>query len=233
MIKGINTSKTAKDTDTDVIGGGFLWDTGIYPVQVLLAYLDVSRNGAKCINFIFKRVSDSKELRHTIYITNRNGDNFYVRENVEHLLPGWLQVKSIYEIATGTSFDKANTQEKAVNIYDYDTKKESPQNREVLVDILNKPLVIGVHRMTVDKNVKNDSGEYVPSGEVRDVNEVNKAFHTTGLTVAEKTEGITEPVFLNKWKATWGNKVINKSKGASGSATKTADSNEQKTQSLF
>lgn len=212
MIKGIKQSTTAKNEESDVIGGGFLWDTGLHKVAITLAYLDKSRRGATSMNFIFKR-EDGKELRNSIYITNRDGENFYVKGDEELLLPGWMHAAALYRAATGEELDVADTEEKTINIYDYDAKKDLPQSREILTAMLGKTVILGLHKITEDKNVKNSAGKYVASGKTRDINEINKTFLPTGLTNAEAEEGITSPVFLTKWKETYGVKTINKSTG--------------------
>ena len=235
MLKDIAQSSTANNEETDNIGDGFLWDTGIYKVTIMLAYMDKSRGGATSINFIFKR-EDGKELRNTIYITNRAGQNFYMRDDKEMLNIGWQHATSLYYAATGTHLKEATEEKKVINIYDFDAKKELPQSRDVLVDLLGKEIILGLHKITEDKNVKNSAGKYVTSGKVRDVNMIDKTFQPSGMTNAEANEGLTAPVFLLKWKDKFGTKTIDKAKGVADESLESNTDNKtttEDTQSLF
>lgn len=52
--------------------------------------------------------------------------------------------------------------------------------------------------------MKNADGKYVPSGEVREENEIDKIFRATdGMTVAEIRANATEAVFATSWKDKW------------------------------
>jgi hypothetical protein len=77
---------------------------------------------------------------------------------------------------------------------------------------------LGIQELTVDKTVKSDTGEYVPTGETRDINELSKVFTEDGLTLVEKDAGKTETKFKEAWIAQYADKKINKAKGAASGA---------------
>lgn len=109
-------------------------------------------------------------------------------------------------------------EEKVVNLYDFEAKKELPKNVIVLTDVIGKPITVGVIKQIVDKNVKDSSGNYVPSGETREENVIDKAFHQESKrTVSEIRAGLDEAVFYPKWvEKNQGKPPRNRAKGAEG-----------------
>jgi hypothetical protein len=94
-------------------------------------------------------------------------------------------------------------------------------------------------KQTVDKTAKSPSGEYVPTGETKEENEIDKLFQaSTRRTTAEIRAGAETGVFIDSWKAKWEGKVKNKAKGGDGSgakagAPKPAAASTKPTSSLF
>lgn len=57
----------------------------------------------------------------------------------------------------------------------------------------------------------------MPSGETRDINEINKFFRADdGLTVPEIEAQVTEAKFKNDWENKFAGKTINRAKGQDG-----------------
>ena len=86
------------------------------------------------------------------------------------------------------------------------------------MDLIRGKLELGIIETIVDKSVKNDAGAYVPTGETREQNELSKVFNEDGLTQLEKDSGATEAKFKAAWIAQYGDKKINKAKGAGSGA---------------
>ena len=108
-------------------------------------------------------------------------------------------------------------------MYDFDLKKEVPTKVQVLMELDGKPITLGVIKEVVDKNTKNDAGVYVPSGETREQNEIDKVFNTeTGLTVAEILADVDEAVFKGQWAEKNTGKTRNKAKGGAATAAPAA-----------
>jgi len=105
----------------------------------------------------------------------------------------------------------AATEEKIIKLYDFGQGKEVDTKVEMLIDMVNKPIIAGMVKRVVDKNVKNDAGNYVPSGDTREENEINKLFDSEGFTVAEREGGLDAPVFIDQWKKKWDGVVVDKS----------------------
>ena len=85
-----------------------------------------------------------------------------------------------------------DVEEKTLSLYDYESKKEVPQAVDCFVELHGLKLQVAVQRQTVDKTEKNEStGDYEPTGETRDQNEIVKFFAGEKLvTVSEVAEFI-------------------------------------------
>ena len=208
--------------EEDVLGGSRTVPSNVYPAGIKLAYLDKSAKGAICVVFDFALMVNGKERNHkeTIYISNAAGSFTYKDKKTgeDKPMPGFVTVDTICKAITGKSITQMTTEKKLVKIYDYTQKAEVPQEKEVLMDLVRGKLELGIQELTVDKTVKSDTGEYVPTGETRDINELSKVFTEDGLTLVEKDAGKTETKFKEAWIAQYADKKINKAKGAASGA---------------
>ena len=215
-----NANLTTKEED--VLGGSFTVPTNVYPAIVKLAYVDKSAKGAINVVFDFAILANGKERNHkeTIYISNAAGSFTYKDKKTgeDKPMPGFVTVDSICKAITGKSITQMTTEKKMVKIYDYTQKAEVPQEKEVLMDLVRGKLELGIQELTVDRTEKSDTGEYVPTGETRDTNEVSKVFTEDGLTLVEKEAGATEAKFKAAWIKQYADKKINKAKGKADGA---------------
>jgi hypothetical protein len=216
-----NLTTDGLEEATDVLGGGGLVDTGVYPATVKLAYAGKSTHSESQSVTVHLDIN-GREFRETFWVTNRNGDNSYADKKdpkKKHPLPGFTSVDDLCLVATGYGLADQTVEEKVVKLYDYDAKKELPQNVPVLTDLLGQEVLVAIVRQTVDKQKKNDAGEYVNTGETREENVAEKFFHAESRrTVAEIRNKIEEPIFIDKWAEKNTGKARNKAKGAEGNA---------------
>ena len=73
---------------------------------------------------------DGKELRETVYVTNRNNENFYVDKTDKtkrHPLPGWTAIDDICLLTTQDGLNEQVDETKTIKLYDADAKKETNQ----------------------------------------------------------------------------------------------------------
>ena len=215
-----NANLTTKEED--VLGGNFTVPTNVYPAIVKLAYVDKSAKGAINVVFDFAILVNGKERSHkeTIYISNAAGSFTYQDKKTgeDKPMPGFVTVDTICKAITGKSITQMTTEKKLVKVYDYTQKAEVPQEKEVLMDLVRGKLELGIQELTVDKTVKSDTNEYVPTGETRDINELSKVFTEDGLTLVEKEAGATETKFKEAWIKQYADKKINKAKGKAAGA---------------
>ena len=214
---------TAKDS---VGGGGGPVESGLYNSVVSLAYLTTSSGGA--IGLVLHLKTDGgRDLRQTLYMTSgtaKGVKNYYEDKQGQKLyLPGFTLANSLAQLTTGMEIGDLETETKVVNVYSYEAKAEVPTKVEVFTDMLNKEILVGVIKQTVDKNQKGDDGKYYPTGETREENEIDKFFHAESRkTVAEFQAKAEEAVFVNTWDQKWTGKVRDKTskdaKGGTGTA---------------
>lgn len=230
MLDQLKTSEDIQD-EVDSLGS-FILDSNLYDFAVDMVYLDQSKGGAISSNWIFKD-AEGKTLRQQLWMTSGQAKgclNYYVDKNdKKQYLPGFLQANGICQLSIGKEISELATEKKVVQVYDFELRKEVPTEKEVLTELIGAPITLGIIKQIVDKNVKNDDGEYVPSGDTREENVIDKVFRTKdGLTMAEIKAGVTEAEFKQKWADKNIGTVRNRAKGA-----KSGGAGGTNTESLF
>ena len=219
-----NLTNDGLEETTDRLGGFQIRATDIYPATIKAAYAGQSAGGARNVTVIAE-LPDG-EYSETVYVTNKKGENWFLNQNDKSKkvpLPGFTTIDDICLVTTGKPLSEQDSEEKVVKVYDYDEKKELPKSVPVLTELTGKPVILGLLRSIVDKNVKNDStGEYEPSGETREVNSIDKVFHyPSKVTVVEAREAQkagrdAEATFFDKWVEKNKGQTRNRAKGADG-----------------
>ena len=190
MSNIFSKAKPAKsaEVEDDFIGGGGVLDTDIYPAVIKYAYIGKAAN-SDARNMTLSLTINGKEVSRQIWMTNRKGDVTYQdkKSGEEKNLPGYNQVNSLCMLLCSKEVGDMDVEEKILNLYDFDAKKELPQTVECFTELHGLPLQVAIQRVTVDKNKKNEStGEYEPTGETRDENEFIKFFPEDRLvTISE------------------------------------------------
>jgi hypothetical protein len=208
-----NSLEIAQEKDT--LGGMTVFDSDAYPAVIKLAYHTVSPNtGANAVSFKFQ-LEDGREYSTTEYITSgtaKGGKHYYTTSKGENrFLPGFTVADNIAQLTVGESILDLDAEEKVVKIYDYDAKAEVPKSVPMFMDIIGKKVTLGLIKKRENKNVKSNTGAYVPTAETREVNEIQKVFSEDGLTTSEVKAGVTEPTFLKRWADKYKGQVIDRS----------------------
>jgi hypothetical protein len=214
LLKNLET-KANVEGEKDVLGGGGVLDTNVYPMKVKVAYFTTAASGAVAINL--QGDVDGKEVRQQFWVLSGNdkgNKNTYTKDGKEHYLPSFLTANSLALLTVGKELSQLDVEKKVIKLYDFEAKEERPTEVDVLVELTGQLIQAGIQKQTVDKNEKGDDGKYYPTGETREINEVVKFFrYDDGLTVPEIEKGVTEAKFKDDWVAKWAGKVINKAKG--------------------
>ena len=197
-----NDMKTEGLEETqDRLGGFSPFETDIYEAEIKVAYAGQSAAGARNVTLVAD--IGGREYRETIYLTNRQGENFYLNKNDKTKkvpLPGFTTMNDICLVASDKPISDQDTEEKVVNVYDADAKKELPKSVQVLTELTGKQVYLGITNALVNKNEKDGNGQYVATAETRNENTIDKVFHyPTKMTVAEARDGKTEPGFFDAW----------------------------------
>jgi hypothetical protein len=209
----------------DVLGGRSLIDAGVYPGKLKMVYLTESDGGAH--GAVVELLLDNGHThQETLWFTNREGQPYYLdKQGAKKALPGYTTLNEIAIIATGNEaeFSELDTEEKVVKVYDYLSQKEVPKEVDVLVQLLDVPMLWGITRTKEFKQQKNDDDQYVLTDEIREFNSIGKVFSEEGFTKTELFEEKEEPEFIELWKNKNTGHVIDKTVGVQPkAATKSA-----------
>lgn len=198
-----NLSKKGLEESQDRVGGFGVSESDYYAAVIKQAYATVAKSGAKALNFEFL-LPGGKVLRNTVYVTDKEGKNYFLNKDDKTKkvpLPGFTVVDDICLCTVEKDLSESDLEEKVVNIYDYDLKKEVPTKVPVLVELIGKTVGLGVLKVLENKSKKNEStGEYELLAETREINEIDKVFHDeSGFTVVEVRAELEEPTFRTGW----------------------------------
>ncbi len=221
LLAGLETSTDIEEEKDTIGGGGYLLESGVYPMTVELAYVHKSKGGAMALNLHLK-ADTGQVVRTQFWMTGGNAKgnkNYYEKDGKRSYLPGFNQANALALLTVGKEISALGTENKTVKLYNYTVRKETLQPVDVVTELLGQAVTIGIVKQVVDKNVKNAEGDYVPSGETREENEVSKIFRTSdNLTVAEIKAEVTEGAFYEAWKENNTGKTVIKAKGAQGTS---------------
>lgn len=236
LLKSLTKDASIQD-ETDTLGGGGTSgpvESGLYKVVIETAYISTSTGGAMGLVLQFKTEA-ANIVRQTMWMTSgkaKGGTNYYMRGDEKFYLPGFLHADSLAHIITGKNINELDTETKVIGLYDFAARKEVPTKVEMVMELVGKAVIIGLIKQTVDKNVKDDNGDYVPSGETRDENELDKLFQAeTHLTAAEIKLGATEAKFMETWGLKWSS--ITRDRSTKGVVPPVKKVNASPTISLF
>jgi len=190
--------------------GGFILPAGVYKGKLDMVYLDKSPNGAICVNIHFN--TGTQVVRNTVYISNRKGEFTYNNGKENKPLPGYSQMDAFFKAVSDKGIAQQVSATKTIKIYNYDLRKDVPEEREVFVELIGLPAQVGILHVKEEKTNKDSvdpkNKPYTEgTGEFREFNELSKWFDEDGLTNAEKASGETTPVFLEKWKDKFSDKI--------------------------
>lgn len=199
-IFGGMSSQGLEETQ-DRLGGFQVFDTDAYDAKIKLAYAGQSAGGARSMSFVFE-MPGGRELRTTEWVTNKKGENFFLNKDDQTkkvALPGWTIFEDICLVTVEKEPKDLAFEEKVVNLYDFDQKKEVPTKVQMAVELIGQSVTLGVGKVLENKSVKQGDA-YVPTADTREVNVVEKVFHTESKgTVVEARNNLTPGDFYAKW----------------------------------
>lgn len=189
--------ETGIEVSEDKIGGGSFAKvdkTGLYDFTITKAYAGTSSGGAFSVT-LHLETEDGARLTITEYITSGSAKgckNYYLdKEGKKQYLPGYNKIKNLDALL---GFDRTypSTTKSAVMLYDFDSKKELPVEKEVITEWIGKSVSALIIKTVEDK--------YSNPSESRDVYNVEHFLDAkTKQTRNEKVAGLTG--FKDKWLA--------------------------------
>lgn len=229
--------------ETDSVGG--VLDSGLYGTTVDMAYLQKSKGGALGVVLTLKDVANGREHRETVYVTSgdaKGNKNYYERDGQKHYLPGFNLMNSLCLLTVGKELGELAPVKKTVKVFDFDAGKELPKEVDVLEELLGQEALVGIKKVIEDKRQRGDDGQYHPTGETREKNELDKVFRAKDkMTTAEIRAQAEEAAFYATWEQKWAGKTHDKSTKdagqagapATGGSAPAAGGSSKPTQSLF
>lgn len=206
--------------EKDSVGSGGVLPSGLYPTTIAMAY--VTKSGGGAVGLVLNlKTEDDKEIKQTLWMTSgtaKGGNNFYVdKKGEKQYLPGFNHANSLALLTVGKEISSIETETKVVNVYSADAKAEVPTKVEVLMELLNKEIIVGLHQSTVNKTQKDDNGVYQPTTETRQENEIDKLFRAKDRkTTAEIKAQADEATFIDTWDKKWTGAVRDKTSKVAG-----------------
>ncbi len=196
-----NLTTEGLEETQDRIGGFQVFDTDVYTATIKAAYAGQSAGGAQSVTLILDL--DSKEYTETVYVTSKKGENYFLNKDDKTKkipLPGYTVADDICLVTTDKPLNGQEGEDKTMNVWDNDAKRQMPKSVPMMVGLLGKTVGLGIVRQLENKNEKDAAGDYQPTADTREVNFIDKVFHhPTNLTVVEARNEITEPKFYDAW----------------------------------
>jgi len=217
MLANLTSDATIVE-DKDTLGGGsYVLESGVYDMTIELAYLAKSQEGALSLNLQLKH--NNTIVRQTLWLTGGNAKgnkNYYLNKTGEKkYLPGFSHANALSLLTVKKEINQIQDEPKVIKLYDYTAKAEVPTKVDMLTELLGQTISIGLLKQVVDKNVKTSDGTYVPSGETREENEIDRLFRASdGKTVNEIKDGVDPGEFRDAWAKKWTGVTKQKAKGA-------------------
>lgn len=216
---GDMTSEGLEDSQ-DRLGGFQRLDTDIYTGRIKMFYAGKSPNGAKNVTVILQEGDFPNEYRETIYVSKTTGENWFPNKNdatKKVPLPGFTVIEEMCLATVGKLLKDLTFEEKTVNLWDNDLRKEMPTKVMMATELLGQEVSVAIVKTVENQTEKNQqTGEYVPKadGSTKEVNNIDKVFNTASKkTVPEARENL-EPKFWDSWVER--NKGVTRDKTAKG-----------------
>lgn len=213
-----DTMSTAEDVKEsgDSLGGGFEpVNSAIYDAVIKLAYITFAPSEAMALNLVCL-LPNGKTVKQQLWITSgkaKGKKNFYVgKDGDKQYLPGYNQANALCLLTVGKPLAQLKETAKVIELYDPKIKGMAPTKVDVLEDLTDQEIIIGILKQITNVNVKDPvTQKYVPTAKTREENEIDKFFRKRdGLTVVEIKAHKTEPGFQLQWAERWTDKIKDK-----------------------
>lgn len=223
LLKALATTEQIEEAK-DSLGGNAALETDAYVMTVAMAYIKKSSGGALGLHLHFK-TADGKDFKTAQYMTGGDAKGnlpYYTdKDGKKQFLPGFNIANSLTLLTVGKEISDLDTEPKVIKLYNSDAGAEVPTTVDCVTDLLGAEIIVGLVKQIVDKTKKNDAGVYVPTGETREENDIDKLFRAKDkMTKAEISGGATSPDFYTAWLDK--NKGITRNKAGKGSTAGTA-----------
>lgn len=184
--------------EKDMVGGSYtVLDSNIYTGTVKYAYLQASKSGALGLHTAFD--IDGKEYSEVFYLTTKEGKNYYTtKDGIKNYLAGFNHADALALFTTGKPLSELDTEEKSIKLYNFEQAKEVPTSVDMITDMIGKEVKLAIIKKLEFKK-KQVNGEYVETGETREVNTIDKVFSSKDTRTTAEVRAEKEAEFYEKW----------------------------------
>lgn len=235
-------SNDAIEHEGDSLGGGsYTVATDAYELATDIAYFDKSKGGALSFNVVLKG-QNGETVKQQWWVASgdaKGNKNFYTdKKGKDHYLPDFSAANNFCLLACGVELSALKTEEKQIMLYDFAERKELPQKKQVAMQVLGKNIIVAVEKQIVDKTANDGSGNYLPTGETREQNQIVKSFSAKDKRSAAEVRAEVETAeFHDAWveknKGTVNDMSTGVAAGGTDGAPGDADTAAGETKSLF
>lgn len=180
-------------------------DSNYYPAIIEYAYLTESQNGAIGVVTSVKVKVNGNEVTkgETLWITNRNKENFYKdKDGKKVVMPSFQTLTDIFGLITNNPIEgiEDDLEERVIKVYDFEAKAEIPTQVNMITSLVGAPIGVLIQKVLRNKTAKQLDGSYADTAEFYETNQFAKFVDIeTGLTLTEAIAGQTEPTFKTAW----------------------------------
>lgn len=194
-----NFDTQGMEQSQDRLGGYQIYESDIYSGTIKALYGGKAESGALSVTLVLA-MDGGQEYSETIYVSDKTGKPHYTKDGKKMPLPGFTLVNELCVVACEKELGSMLEEEKILNIWDKDAKKQLPKAVRMLTEALGKRVSLGILRVKENKSEKDANNVYQPTLEVREKNAIDKVFHPTlKITVNEAREKKLEGGFWDGW----------------------------------
>ena len=220
LLKGLASDSTIAN-ERDSVGGSRVVESGLYPTTITLAYVTKAASGALGL-VLSVRTEDKKDIRQTLWMSSgdaKGNKNYYEKDGEKNYLPGYLLANSLALLTVGKEISELDTEQKVINAWNSEAKAEVPTKVDMIMELINQPIISAIIKQVVDKTKKDGNNVYQPTGETREENEFDKFFRAKdSMTTAEIRAQAETAVFAAQWSAKWTGLTKERASASKGNA---------------
>lgn len=219
VLAGLGVGNEDVKEEKDSLGGFQVLESGLYPIKIAMAFITKSKGGAMGMT-VRGKTDLGQMLDQQLWVTSgdkKGNKNYYINKKTQdkHFLPGFNVGNAICLLAVAKNLSDLDTEPGIAEIYGEKTKVE------MIPALVGQDITLGVIKQLVDKTeLDSESGDYLPTGESRAENEIDKVFRTKdNLTTVEIRGGIKEAKFQEQWLDKWAGEVKDRTTDVGDAAT--------------
>ena len=199
-IFGTGSTGSKVEKEQDFSGKGKI-TSGAYEADIKMAFAGQAKSGARFVTLQLKL--DNGQLHNeTIYLTNKEGKNTYMKDDKEFYLPGFLLVNNIAIMACEKGLHELadEVETRTVKLYDFDAKKELPTDVPAIVPLIGKRILVTILEEEYEKQKLNDTTKkYEGTGEYAVKNSLVKVYDLETKKTAVELRDNKDATNLEAW----------------------------------